>query len=68
MNANKLFREATLRICGNLEIDEALQQLLLFLREVMPVSSIYLQHYDDDYHAMRTIAYAGKSDPASWIC
>ncbi len=60
-NENELFREATLRICGNLEIDEALRELRLFLREVMPVSNIYLQHYDHDFHAMRTIAYAGKS-------
>ena len=61
MNENKLFREATLRICGNLEIDQALSELLQFLQEVMPVSQIYLQHYDADYQAMRTIAYANKS-------
>lgn len=60
MNEDKLFREATLRICGNLEIDEALQELLYFLSEVMPVSRIYLQHYDADYQAMRTIAYASE--------
>jgi formate hydrogenlyase transcriptional activator len=57
-NEDELFREATLRICGNLEIDEALHELLLFLQEVMPVAKIYLQHYDEDYHAMRTIAYS----------
>jgi len=62
MNENELFREAALRICGNLEIDEALRELLLFLQGVMPVANIYLQHYDDDYHAMRTIAYASKSE------
>lgn len=61
MNEDKLFREATLRICGNLEIDEALRELLLFLADVMPVSHIYLQHYDADYQAMRTIAYASES-------
>jgi transcriptional regulator with GAF, ATPase, and Fis domain len=62
MNEDKLFREATLRICGNLEIDAALRELLLFLTDVMPVSRIYLQHYDADYQAMRTIAYANESD------
>ena len=61
MNEDKLFREATVRICGNLEIDEALRELFLLLTDVMPVSCIYLQHYDDDYHAMRTIAYANRS-------
>ena len=62
MNDNELFREATLRICGNLEIEEAMKQLLLFLKEVMPVDRIYLQHYDDDYHAMRTIAFASDTE------
>ncbi len=50
MNENELFREATLRICRNLEIEEALRELLLFLKEEMPVSRIFLQHYDADYH------------------
>jgi transcriptional regulator with GAF, ATPase, and Fis domain len=58
---NELFREATLRICGNLEIDAALHALLTYLLDFMPVSSIYLQHYDDAYHAMRTIAHASES-------
>ncbi|MBT8347273.1 MAG: sigma 54-interacting transcriptional regulator [Desulfofustis sp.] len=58
---NELFREATLRICGNLEIDEALHALLMYLLDFMPVSNIYLQHYDDAYQAMRTIAYSSES-------
>jgi hypothetical protein len=44
MNENELFREATLRICRNLEIEEALRELLLFLKEEMPVSRIFLVH------------------------
>ncbi|WP_163338903.1 sigma-54-dependent Fis family transcriptional regulator [Desulfopila sp. IMCC35008] len=61
MNKNELFREATLRICGNLEIEEALRELRLFLQEAMPVTHIFLQHYDAAYRAMRTIAYASES-------
>ena len=34
-NEDDLFREATLKICGNLEIDEALHELLLFLQEYL---------------------------------
>lgn len=34
-NEDELFREATLKICGNLEIDEALHELLLFLQEYL---------------------------------
>jgi hypothetical protein len=62
MNQNELFREATLKICGNLEIEEAMRELLEFLRKIMPVSNIFLQHYDRNYHSMRTIAFASESD------
>ena len=58
MDKNEFFREATLRICGNLEIEEALFATLQFLRQVMPVSRVALQHYDEDLNSMRTIATA----------
>jgi len=35
MDKNKFFREATLRICGNLEIEEAMFSTLQFLRQTM---------------------------------
>lgn len=62
MDKNEFFREATLRICGNLEIEEALQTLVQFLAAYMPVTQIFLQHYDSDFQAMRTIAYADEKD------
>ena len=40
MDENEFFRQATLRICGNLEIEEAMQMLLRFLKKVMPVCRI----------------------------
>ena len=58
MDKNEFFREATLRICGNLEIEEALFSTLQFLQQVMPVSRMALQHYDEGLHSMRTIATA----------
>lgn len=62
MDKNDFFRRATLRICGNLEIEEALQDLLRLLKGVIPVSKVYLQYYDQDYAAMRTIAYASETE------
>ncbi len=58
MDENKFFREATLRICGNLEIEEALISSLNFLRERMPVDRILLQLYEEGMNAMRTVATA----------
>jgi len=58
MKKYKFFREATLRICGSLEIEKALQDCLLFLRNSMPVDRMNLQRFDRDFSAMRTIAMA----------
>ncbi len=62
MDDNVFFRQATLRICGNLEIEEALQSSLQFLKEVMPLDRMFLQCFDFNYGAMRTIATATESD------
>lgn len=58
----QVFRQAALRICGNLEIEEAMQTLLQLLKEVVPVTKIFLQHYDHEYHTMRSIAYANQTE------
>ena len=43
---NEFFREATLRICGNLTLEQALHSTLLYVREHVPVDLFYMQHYD----------------------
>ena len=58
MKSDDFFRKATLLICGNLEIDKALQSTLRFLKSVMPLDRIYLEYYDQNYKSMRTIATA----------
>ena len=58
MDENEIFREATLRICGNLEIEEALQSSLKYLQNFIPLDRIFLQYFDPDFNSMRTIASA----------
>lgn len=58
MNPNDFFRQATLRICGNLRIEAALFNTMQFLQQFMPVSRMFLEHYDKSLDAMRTIAVA----------
>jgi len=62
VDENKFFRQATLCICGNLEIEEALQSILQYLQKVIPLDRIFLQSYDYDYEAMRTIATTTESE------
>jgi transcriptional regulator with GAF, ATPase, and Fis domain len=58
MDENEFYRQATLRICGHLEIEEALVSSLNFLRQEMPVDRMLLQFFDDELNAMRTVAIA----------
>lgn len=54
----EFFRNATLRICGNLEIEEAMCTCVRYMREFLPVDRIFLQIYESDLGAMRTVATA----------
>jgi transcriptional regulator with GAF, ATPase, and Fis domain len=55
---NEFFREATLRICGSLNIEKALWQCLLFLREHMPVEEAALLFFDQDKRTVTLTAHA----------
>jgi transcriptional regulator with GAF, ATPase, and Fis domain len=58
MESDDFFRQATLLICGTLEIDKALQSTLKFLKNDMPLDRVFLEYYDRNFKSMRTIATA----------
>ncbi len=58
IDENEFFRQATLRICGDLEIEQAMSALLRYLTQVMPADRMFLQLFDAGFGAMRTIAHA----------
>jgi transcriptional regulator with GAF, ATPase, and Fis domain len=55
---NEFFREATLRICGSLEIENALWQSMEYLQQFFPVQEMGFHIYDRDLGVIRTIAGA----------
>lgn len=61
MDENIFFREATLRICGNLEIEVALFECLEYLKKVIPAASANLSIWESDIKAIRVIARATGS-------
>jgi hypothetical protein len=61
MDDQKFFHEATLRICGSLDIDVALRQCFLFLRETFPLDKMFLNIFDLDLGIVETIARADDS-------
>jgi transcriptional regulator with GAF, ATPase, and Fis domain len=52
------FRQVTRRICGNLAIDEALWQCLLYLQDFMPAERLSLGHYNPPFGTLDIIAHA----------
>lgn len=58
IDENEFFRNATLRICGNLEIEDAMSSCASYLQGFMPLDHMFLQLYEPDLGAMRTLATA----------
>lgn len=58
MDKNEFFRQATLRICGKLDTEEAMMASLNFLKQEMPVDSMLLQLFVPDLKVVRTVAIA----------
>lgn len=61
IDENRFFRETTLRICGNLEINEALRECFLYVRDYIPASFMGFVIYLPDEQAYETIATASDS-------
>jgi transcriptional regulator with GAF, ATPase, and Fis domain len=58
VDENEFFRSATLRICGSLEIEEAMSSCVRYLRDFIPVDRMFFQVYEPDLVAIRTVAKA----------
>ena len=52
------FREATLRICGSLEIEKAMQRCLRFLSRYIPATHLAFHVYDRELGIVETVAMA----------
>ena len=55
---NEFFRSATLSICGSLEIEGAMSACVRAMQRFLPVERMFLQVYEPDLGAMRTVAAA----------
>ncbi len=58
IDENLFYRQATLRICGSLEIEETLCRTVEYLNQFIPVDRICLQVYEPELMAIRTVATA----------
>ncbi|GBC63635.1 Fis family transcriptional regulator [Desulfonema ishimotonii] len=58
MDEKNFFREVTLRICGSLEIEKALWECLLYIRQFIPASHMAFHVYHRDLGIIETVAHA----------
>ena len=55
------FSETTLRICGSLDIEKALFNCFLYVRDVIPVDELNLAVYDSALGALEIVATADRN-------
>ncbi len=58
VDENEFFREATLRICGNLRIEEGLHACYQYISQHIPADRLYLERSERDLGAMRIMVRA----------
>lgn len=58
---NEFFRELTLRICGSLDLEKALWQCFLYVRNIMPADELVLIIYDAAVGTVDVVATADES-------
>ena len=58
IDENEFFRGVTLRICGDLAIEQAMCACVGYIDRAIPVDRMFLQVFEPDLGAMRTLAAA----------
>jgi transcriptional regulator with GAF, ATPase, and Fis domain len=58
VSEDEFFRNATLRICGHLEIENGLQACFRYISQHLPGDRIYLEKHEHHLGAMRIVAWA----------
>jgi len=58
IDEGEFFREATLHICGNLDIEKAMVRFLKYLRKFMPADRLVLERYDKGSGAVEVVVHA----------
>jgi transcriptional regulator with GAF, ATPase, and Fis domain len=61
VKASEFFREVTLRICGSLDIDEAMGEAFEYIREVIPADGMGLLYFDFTNAHLGLVARAASS-------
>jgi transcriptional regulator with GAF, ATPase, and Fis domain len=61
VDENEFFHEATMRICGSLDIRIFMRRTLEYLEQVLRISTISMHIYEDELNSIRTIAVSDQN-------
>jgi len=61
MDSDEFFREFTLRICGSLDLGEALRDCLVYVKGVMPADELILTVYNASLGILEVVASADEA-------
>ncbi len=59
---NEFFRQATIRICGTLDIEKSLNSCLKYLNTYMSVTGMYVLLFESQTGIMRVVAFASNDE------
>jgi len=62
MDENVFFREATLRLCGHLDIEKGLRECIKYLEHFMPADSLWLARFELELGTVRVVARATTTE------
>ena len=62
IDENEFFRQATISICGHLDIQKGLFASFKQLKSVMPAHSLWLERFEIDMSAIRIVAMANEKE------
>jgi transcriptional regulator with GAF, ATPase, and Fis domain len=62
INRDEFLKEATLRICSTLELDEALQRTRDYISQFIPIDGLFVNIYEKEKKAIRTIVCSTVAD------
>ena len=66
INDMDFFHQATIRICGSLEIDRVLENCFDYLKRFIPLDAIYMNIYDPELGAIRSVANKSEFAEKFW--
>jgi len=66
IDKNEFFRQATIRICGSLDVEKALENSFFYIRNIIPVTTMTMVLYDPVLNIAHIIASVGVAAEKRW--